>query len=159
MFLALSELLHKFRTSLPVCGPEERCQGLKGKKRTLAYPLPPWKEGPSERRQRCSSSVQTRGLVFARSFGIMWGEVVHEWCDGIIADHEFPVQLVRDCCVGVSFNWTSPEPSRFIYHFTSIGSQGRRGQHVELQQPFMKQSSSSLTFDSPFPALCLCISL
>lgn len=72
MFLALSELPHKFRNSLPVSGPEERDPGLKGRKmRASAYPLPPWNEGPSERCQGCSSSVQTRGPVFARSFGIM----------------------------------------------------------------------------------------
>lgn len=53
--------------------------GAEGKKmRASAYSLPPWNEGPAERCLGCSSFVQTRGLVFARSFGIMQGEVVHK---------------------------------------------------------------------------------
>lgn len=62
-------------------------------------------EKSSERCQRCSGSVQTKSLVFARSFLIMQGEIVHERCDGIIADHEFSAQFVRWCCVGVLSNW------------------------------------------------------
>lgn len=44
MFLALNELTHKVRRSLPWGGPAERCQGLKDKKmRAAASCLCPWR--------------------------------------------------------------------------------------------------------------------
>lgn len=72
MFLALNELTHKVRSSLSLCGPEG------GEMRAAVCPLHLPHKGPSERCQGCSGSVKTRGLIFARSFVIMQGEIVHE---------------------------------------------------------------------------------